>query len=102
MIVYYNEEGRRHLLNEELQHAQHARAARGNAFIFLLTWEDILAGLGRAYAADVVQVLPHRPEVLAHLFQLHLRSNSADLAQQLQQATLRSRVVLKFLFILRL
>ena len=45
MIVYYVEADRGHLMNEVLKENQPRTAARGQAFTFLMPWEDIVKSL---------------------------------------------------------
>ena len=45
MIVYYVEGDRGHLMNEVLKENQHRAAVRGQAFSFIMPWDEIVKSL---------------------------------------------------------
>jgi len=99
LISFYVEGDRGHLIDAEAFQAQYPIALRGNAYSFMMPWEDIVERLGNMVADDAISQLPWTDDVLARVVLFKLRiGNVADLSKWLPVAKLRPRVVLKLMF----
>ena len=81
MIVYYVEGDYGHLMNEEVQGTRQRTAVRGQAFSFLMPWEQIVKGLTQR-----VKAIPRDPECLKYMLRLHLKVAGQDFHSHLLEA----------------
>ena len=92
MIVYYVEGDYGHLMNEEVQGTRQRTAVRGQAFSFLMPWEQIVKGLTQR-----VKAIPRDPECLKYMLRLHLKVASQDFHSHLKQVHLRPQILVLLL-----
>ena len=95
LICFYMEEDRGHLMKEGIHAAKHRIGVRGNIFSFLMPWKEILDSLHRVAEADE-PVVPHPPEMLAHVVRLHMKigGKDAEVAKFVKEIRVRTHVVL--------
>ena len=95
LICFYMEEDRGHLMKEGIHAAEYHMGVRGNIFSFLMPWKDILDSLHEVSKASV-PVVPHPPEVLAHVVRLHMKLGGEDAgaAKFVKEINVRTEVVL--------
>ena len=115
LLVCYMEEPYGHLMTESTEGPQARTHVRGNLFSFVMPWEDVancceqvLASRQRANTrkrgADLDShpaALPLDENTLATLVNVHIVSGSSDLAKHLEGITMRTRVVLRLIDMLR-
>ena len=92
MIVYYVEGDHGHLMNEVVKQQQARTAVRGQAFSFIMPWEEIVKSLHHR-----VKAIPRDPECLKYMLRLHLKVAGQDFHQHLRQVHLRPRVLVLLL-----
>ena len=92
MIVYYVEADRGHLMNEVLKENQHRSAVRGQAFSFIMPWDEIVKSLHRR-----IKSIPRDPECLKYMLRLHLKVAGQDFHQHLKQVHLRPGILVLLL-----
>ena len=88
MIVYYVEGDQGHLMNEVLKESKYRNAVRGQAFSFIMPWEDVVRSLHQR-----VKSIPRDPECLKYMLRLHLKVAGQDVHQHLKQVHLRPRIL---------
>ena len=96
LICYYLEEDHGRLMKEEVHVARHRIGARGNIFSFLMPWKDIMDSLRRVEHTKELLV-PHPPEVLAHVVRLHMKlgGHDAEVSKFVKEVKVRTQVMLK-------
>ena len=94
LICFYMEEDRGHLMKEGIHAAKHRIGVRGNIFSFLMPWKEILDSLHEVSKADV-PVVPHPPEMLAHVVRLHMKlgGDNVEAAKFVKEIHVRTDVV---------
>ena len=95
MMCFYIEGDRGHLLEETMFKSSFMSVVRGNVFSYHMPWEKILQFLERTTTDDKLTLLPHDPEHLAHMVQLHMKIGSVDMAKHIKEIKVRAHVVLK-------
>ena len=73
LMCYYIEGDQGHLLNEYMMESQYMPVVRGNVFSYHMDWPTILESLNRSTSDEQLSILPHHPDHLAHIVQLHLK-----------------------------
>jgi len=97
LICFYMEEDCGHLMNE-VQHApQYKTAVRGNIFSFPMPWVEIMKSLllAKEPRKSGDPLVPHPPQILAHMVRLHLKLNSNDITNHLKEIKVRTHVLLQ-------
>ena len=94
MMCFYIEGDRGHLLEETMFNSSHMTVFRGNVFSYHMSWEKIIDFLNRTTSDEKLALLPHDPEHLAHMVQLHLKIGSIDMAKHIKEIKVRAHVVL--------
>ena len=97
VITYLIEEPYGHLMLESMVGPPGRVAARGNAFSFLMPYEDILKQLEAAMSNTSAVSLPHDGQVLACLIRVHIIGGSVDITKHLKDVHLRVPVVVALL-----
>ncbi len=95
MMCYYIEGDQGHLLEEIMFESSYMPVVQGNVHSYHMPWEKILRTLDRSTSDQKLEVLPHDPEHLAHMVQLHLEVGSLDMAKHIKEIKLRAHVVLR-------
>ena len=95
MMCFYIEGDKGHLMEETMFQSSFMSVVRGNVFSYHMPWEKIIGFLERTTSDDQLALLPHDPEHLAHMVQLHMKIGSADLAKHIKELKVRAHVVLK-------
>ena len=94
MMCFYIEGDRGHLLEETMFQSSFMSVVRGNVFSYHMQWEKIIDSLNRTTSDEKLALLPHDPEHLAHMVQLHLKIGSIDMAKHIREIKVRAHVVL--------
>ena len=92
MIVYYVESDRGHLMNEVLKENQHRTCVRGQAFSYIMPWDEIVKSMHQR-----VKSIPRDPECLKYMLRLHLKVAGKDFHQHLKQVHLRPGILVLLL-----
>ena len=95
MMCFYIEGDRGHLMEEYMFEGSYMPVVRGNVFSYHMPWEKIMQSLDRSTSDEKLALLPHDPEHLAHMVQLHLKIGRTDLAKLIKEIKVRAHVVLK-------
>ena len=95
MMCFYIEGDRGHLMEETMFQSSFMTVVRGNVHSYPMPWERILQYLDRTTSDKKLALLPHDPEHLAHMVQLHLKIGSVDMAKHIREIKVRAHVVLK-------
>ena len=74
--------------------AKHRIGVRGNIFSYPMPWTDIMKSLLLA-SKSAELIVPHAPELLAHMVRLHLKVNSLDVTRHMKEICVRTHVVLQ-------
>jgi len=93
-MCFYIEGDQGHLLEETMFRSSFMTVVRGNVHSYHMPWEKILHFLNRTTSDAKLSLLPHDPEHLAHMVQLHLKIGSVDLAKHIKEIKVRAHVVL--------
>ena len=94
MMCFYIEGDRGHLLEETMYKSSFMSVVRGNVFSYHMPWEKIIDSLNRSTSDNKLALLPHEPEHLAHMVQLHLKIGNVDMAKHIKEIKVRAHVVL--------
>ena len=95
MMCFYIEGDRGHLLDETMFESSFMTVVRGNVFSYHMPWEKIMKFLERTTSDEKLALLPHDPEHLAHMVQLHMKIGNVDMAKHIKEIKVRAHVVLK-------
>merc|ERR1712110_1215604 len=82
-----------HMMFEPMHGADNRTTFRGNAFSFLMPWEDILKQVSAVERDSVKIPLPHGGAVLAILLRLHITGGATDVTKHIQDFHLRPVIV---------
>ena len=94
MMCFYIEGDQGHLLEETMFQSSFMSVVRGNVFSYHMPWEKIIDSLNRTTSDEKLSLLPHDPEHLAHMVQLHLKIGTIDMAKHIKEIKVRAHVVL--------
>ena len=94
MMCFYIEGDQGHLLEETMFQSSFMSVVRGNVFSYHMPWEKIIDSLNRTTSDKKLALLPHDPEHLAHMVQLHLKIGTIDMAKHIKEIRVRAHVVL--------
>ena len=94
MMCFYIEGDQGHLLEETMFQSSFMSVVRGNVFSYHMPWETIIGFLNRTTSDEKLALLPHDPEYLAHMVQLHLKIGTLDMAKHIREIRVRAHVVL--------
>jgi len=94
MMCFYIEGDQGHLLEETTFRSSFMTVVRGNVHSYHMPWEKILHFLNLTTTDEKLSLLPHDPEHLAHMVQLHLKIGTVDMAKHIKEIRVRAHVVL--------
>ena len=101
ILVCYVEGDFGHLLGEEMHQPKYRTRVRGSAHSFHMPWAEILEELMTQCAdADVMKVLPRKPDMLQYVVRVQLRVGAKDMNKVLRKMTVRPFVLIALLHFL--